>query len=112
MLLLDSMDALGNFLVGFFRIVWVGGCGCVGIHLLYSTEYHTRSLFNCASAVTTTKCGSYPQLWSQYGCTQTSTTTINIVVEASMTIGLRIFSPSTHIIIVFTDYPRALLPYS
>ena len=35
---MDSMDALGNFLVGFLGLCgWVGGCGWVGIHLLYST---------------------------------------------------------------------------
>eukprot|EP01048_Picozoa_sp_COSAG05_P000195 COSAG05_NODE_5_length_47078_cov_547.868814_21_plen_79_part_00 len=39
MLLLDSMDALGNFLVGFLGLCgWVGGCGWVGIHLLPSTD--------------------------------------------------------------------------
>ena len=41
MLLLDSMDALGNFLVGFLGLCgWVDGWGRVGIHLLYTTyEY-------------------------------------------------------------------------
>eukprot|EP01048_Picozoa_sp_COSAG05_P003052 COSAG05_NODE_136_length_16902_cov_21.052312_5_plen_69_part_00 len=34
---LDSMDALGNFLVGVLGLCgWLGGCGWVGIHLLYS----------------------------------------------------------------------------